>query len=58
MKTIEKINKKGYKLIGCLGYRNGVQTTVNYQLIKEHGAFKDTDCGFFKTQTDALNACR
>ena len=39
MKVEKKIEKKGYKLRGNMGYRNGIQTIVNFSAMKNGKEF-------------------
>jgi hypothetical protein len=36
MKTQQRIEKKGYKVIFCMGYKDGVQCITSVKAIKGH----------------------
>lgn len=58
MKTIEKIQKKGYKVTMLTGQRNGMQSIIGVQIRKDGGQFADGRPVRFRNVTEAYNAIR
>lgn len=58
MTTQQKIEKKGYKVVHNIGYRNGQQTIVSVSIRKDNGQFADGRTMTYPNVTKAYEAIK